>query len=289
MKLEQAAFPSPGGLRLVQRLPANDGGRDFVVGDLHGCRAELERLLRLVDFDPTRDRLLSVGDLVDRGPDSIGCLKLLEAPWFHAVMGNHEQLLLNYFAPWLAYGASPDPYGDAGLGFLINGGKWVLQEVDGQQRPRPPLRALLERVSALPQVLVVGEGRRRYHVVHAELAKPDGGRGEPGVWTDRELDTLPAYAQDGRDYPAFRWSRRFLGPWQPGTGGPALAPGLSETYCGHTVGSAVRRIYSHVCLDTGAFLAGPGDPAGHYGLTLLEVGERRYWTLRGHRLEEGEL
>lgn len=53
MKLEQAAFPSPGGLRLVQRLPANDGGRDFVVGDLHGCRAELERLLRLVDFDPT--------------------------------------------------------------------------------------------------------------------------------------------------------------------------------------------------------------------------------------------
>lgn len=53
--------------------------------------------------------MLSVGDLVDRGPDSIGCLKLLEAPWFHAVMGNHEQLLLNYFAPWLAYGASPDP------------------------------------------------------------------------------------------------------------------------------------------------------------------------------------
>ena len=55
-------------------LPENDRGRDFVVGDLHGCYDALMRQLDARGFDPAADRLLSVGDLVDRGPDSRRCL-----------------------------------------------------------------------------------------------------------------------------------------------------------------------------------------------------------------------
>lgn len=81
---------------LHQRFPTNPSGRDFVVGDLHGCLDLLQAQLERVGFDTGCGRLFSVGDLVDRGPDSMGCLRLLREPWFHAVRGNHEDMLLDY-------------------------------------------------------------------------------------------------------------------------------------------------------------------------------------------------
>lgn len=289
-KLDDAAFRIPGGLRLVKRLPANQAGRDFVIGDLHGCRKELDRLLLLVKFDRSVDRLISVGDLVDRGPSSLDCLMLLKAPWFHAVMGNHEQLMLNFFGAWLENGGPADPYSDDGLGFLVNGGNWALHECDSRWHPVKPLRDLLRLVANLPQILVVGSGKNRYNVVHAELVKPDSRESKPSVWSDAEIDALPEQAPEHFDYPAFRWSRQFMtgrrriGPF------PARLAGLSETYCGHTVWPGVRQAFSHVCLDTGAFLLHREDkPRDSYGLTLLDIGERRYMTLRGYYLEDGEL
>src|SRR5258706_5182448 len=75
------------------RLPRNAAGRDLVVGDLHGHRSLLEHELDKLAFDPGRDRVLSVGDLIDRGPQSLGTLSLIDEPWFHAVLGNHELML----------------------------------------------------------------------------------------------------------------------------------------------------------------------------------------------------
>lgn len=81
----------------IKKVPANVEGRDFVVGDLHGCFDELGRLLVHVKFDPQRDRLFSTGDLVDRGPRSVDCMSLLNKKWFFPVLGNHEDLILSKF------------------------------------------------------------------------------------------------------------------------------------------------------------------------------------------------
>lgn len=59
----------------IQRLPRNERGRDFVIGDLHGCFDELMLLMQHVRFDMTVDRLIAVGDLVDRGPRPRDCLE----------------------------------------------------------------------------------------------------------------------------------------------------------------------------------------------------------------------
>ena len=67
----------------------------WVVGDLHGCRRELDLLLEQHKFDPQQDLLISVGDIIDRGPDSLGCLALLQEPWFRCVRGNHEEMALS--------------------------------------------------------------------------------------------------------------------------------------------------------------------------------------------------
>ena len=54
---------------------AGSRGRRIFVGDVQGCRAELERLLERVAFDPAADELHPVGDFVNRGPDSAGVLR----------------------------------------------------------------------------------------------------------------------------------------------------------------------------------------------------------------------
>jgi hypothetical protein len=64
-----------------------------IVGDVHGCRAELAALLGKVGFS-SGDRLVMVGDLVVRGPDPAGTLDLLAEVGARAVRGNHEDRLL---------------------------------------------------------------------------------------------------------------------------------------------------------------------------------------------------
>ena len=55
----------------VVEIPANGrGGRDFVFDDIHGCFATVEQALEALDYDPGRDRLFSVGDLIDRAREA---------------------------------------------------------------------------------------------------------------------------------------------------------------------------------------------------------------------------
>ena len=72
-------------------------GRLFAVGDLHGCYDEFNEKLKEVGFKKSEDTMLSVGDLADRGKDSIKCMELAQKKWFHPVLGNHEDLAIKSF------------------------------------------------------------------------------------------------------------------------------------------------------------------------------------------------
>src|SRR2546421_12358125 len=67
----------------------------LVIGDVQGCHQELVELLAAAKFDPARQRLAFVGDLINRGPDSRGVLELAKRYDARVVVGNHEDALLS--------------------------------------------------------------------------------------------------------------------------------------------------------------------------------------------------
>lgn len=81
---------------LVKRFPINTAGRDFAVGDIHGHFTSLQEALDRIGFDPAVDRLFSVGDLVDRGPECERVLEWLKESWFHPVRGNHDDYVCRH-------------------------------------------------------------------------------------------------------------------------------------------------------------------------------------------------
>lgn len=142
----------------------NEAGRDFVIGDLHGSLTCYENLIKHLKFDPSKDRMFSVGDLVDRGPDSLGTLGLLRQPWFHAVLSNHEQMMLEAFNG-----------GYMGQYWLPNGGLWGFEALTrGSGFPLTGRDAelfdLLKLVAELPFLITINhKSGKKFHVLHAEL------------------------------------------------------------------------------------------------------------------------
>lgn len=272
-----------------QRLPANTAGRDFIVGDLHGCLDLLRVELARIGFDTGRDRLFSVGDLADRGPDSMGCLRLLHESWFHAVRGNHEDMLLAY-----AYRADTPQASDTSAAvFFQNGGGWI-RELD-ESASLELKRDLLPLVFALPYVITVGEATSQFHVAHAELMA--GSVNEGGIWSALANLSINRASQRiltddllndqilADMVEPLTWGRRLVGMVNEARSTeidtPAgklrlsrqpMHPGLSLTYVGHTPLTQMVLHASHLFIDRGAYARKPDTR-----LLVLCHGDVRAW------------
>lgn len=133
------------------KLPKNLAGRDFVVGDIHFKTRELHRGLQALAFDRSVDRLIAVGDLIDRGPGMLDGLKLLGEPWFYTVKGNHEQMLID------AYRANPH------LPYSAHGARWWMS-IDEESKPM-----IIAKLESLPLIIEVETAHGPIAVVHADV------------------------------------------------------------------------------------------------------------------------
>lgn len=134
-------------LKLAQNLV----GRDFVVGDIHFKTIELHKGLKALGFDQSVDRLIAVGDLIDRGPGMFDGLKLLGEPWFFTVRGNHEQMLID------AYREKP------ALPYSAHGARWWLT-IDDDSKPM-----IIAKLESLPLVIELETAQGQVGVVHADV------------------------------------------------------------------------------------------------------------------------
>lgn len=203
-------------------IAANIQGRDFVLADLHGHRSRLDALLNELEFDPTQDRLFSVGDLIDRGPDSPGCLALLDEPWFFAVRGNHEQMLIDAILK-----QDPQTWGR----WLMNGGNWALNQ------PDDALMRWAQRLDTLPWTLTLDVADRRIGLCHAQYRLAD--------WGDRLL------ASD-TDFADWIWGRSRLVKRDA-----RPVSGVDWLFHGHTIVEAINQLGNSVFIDRGAYNDGP--------------------------------
>ncbi len=80
---------------MLAKFPPLMKGRLIAIGDIHGCLREFEELLHKLDLD-RHDRVVLLGDLINRGPDSAGVLALAREVAHLSLLGNHELRLLNY-------------------------------------------------------------------------------------------------------------------------------------------------------------------------------------------------
>jgi predicted phosphodiesterase len=81
-------------LRIQNLAPVS--GRTWCIGDIHGCPNELEALLNRLK-PATNDRIIALGDLINRGPDSARVLQLAREAHVLPLLGNHERRLLQKY------------------------------------------------------------------------------------------------------------------------------------------------------------------------------------------------
>ena len=144
----------------LKRFEINTVGRDFAVGDIHGHFTRLQTALDAVNFAPTVDRLFSVGDLIDRGPESDQVLDWLDKSWFHAVRGNHEQMVIE---SWRR-----DPVGNGNIkqAHLENGGAWLYG------RSSVEIDCYVAMLADLPIAIEVVTSAGLVGIVHADCPFP---------------------------------------------------------------------------------------------------------------------
>lgn len=200
---------------ILKELPPNTIGKDYVVGDLHGCWCLLMRELENIGFDFEKDRLFSVGDLVDRGKENLGCISLIEEKWFFPIRGNHEQMLLDAYEGCYRFQTNPMSL------YIRNGGGWFFDITLDQQKYAYSL------VKTLPYILETIVDGYKIGFIHAN---------PPSKWEDVEIDL------DDRLW--FRTKIQSLNE--------SVVNGIDHIFLGHTPLQEVKTLGNCTYIDTGA-------------------------------------
>ncbi|QGX91237.1 serine/threonine protein phosphatase [Tatumella sp. TA1] len=195
----------------------------FAVGDVHGCYTLLMNRLDEIGFDTNLDLLVSVGDLIDRGPENIECLDLINMPWFASVRGNHEQMMLD---------AIDNP--GSTRHWTMNGGDWYFR-LNYEQELR--VKSLIKKVNQLPHVIEINmKDGLKVVVCHADY---------PGS----------AYSY-GKQVDAEKviWNRDRVSKAWDGIG--FNIDGADLFIFGHTPANRPYQYYNQKYIDTGAVFCG---------------------------------
>ncbi len=217
----------------VYRFEANRLGRDFIVGDIHGAFELVRHAMRAVKFDQTKDRLFSCGDLIDRGTQSSAAALFLDAPFAHAVMGNHEADLIELYSELRAEDGEHKEIGIQALAKINwNGMRW-LAETGAHDRAR-----VLRAISKLPLAIEVETSRGIVGIIHGEV--PLGM--DWATFRQGLLEGTPSIVESC-----------LSGRKRHALGNHDLIKGIDRVFCGHTPQfDGARRLGNVFFVDTGA-------------------------------------
>lgn len=240
-------------------LHANTEGRDFIVGDIHGAYGELMTLMHYVKFDETRDRLIAVGDIIDRGPQSMECVfLLLSKSWFYSVKGNHEDLMIQSILKKNSSSTAT---------WMGNGGLWALD-----QSP-DVLEDIANDLNKLPLIISVGEHPDRFNVIHADIFS------RASHVSDSDIDNW-TFSDMEENY--LLWSRNVHSSCRISDYelNKVHSEKLSITYCGHTPVLEPCYVQRQLFIDTGLWTYGERGEftRNERGITFMDHKNQKYYT-----------
>ena len=206
----------------VMRLHRNERGRDFVVGDIHFKTIDLHKGLTALGFDSAVDRVVAVGDVIDRGPSVLDGLKLLGESWFFTVKGNHEQMLID------AYRENPNAV------YAANGARWWMSIADDSK----PM--IIEKLESLPSAIEIESTRGTVGVVHADVPAGMSWQDFAGSLDNAQIENV-----------AFWSMTRVIKHYREGV------PGIWRVCTGHTWVPQPLRLGNFLALDATGGAAGP--------------------------------
>jgi hypothetical protein len=191
-------------------------GRTIIIGDVHGCSAELADLVEETGFT-TGDRLVFVGDLVARGPDSLGVLDIVRRAGALLVRGNHEEKILEWRRERRAHargGPAPKPLGrlHADVAAALRPVDWSLLSTAPLWLDLPEHGMRVVHAGVLPGVPI--EEQRKKTLLHVRTL---GANGEPRE--DKAGKALWGKAYDGPPHVVFGHNAATdpqLHPWATG-------------------------------------------------------------------------
>lgn len=166
---------------LFQQKPAHieidlsQARRVFTFGDIHGNLSPLKRALKKVGYDPDAgDKLIGLGDWLDRGEDTLKIAKFIEKHKddLFFVKGNHEQMLED--------AVRPRPGGIEAINLIRNGGAWLIDHLpddgeddldeNGQMRLDKDGQRIVAAVCGAPIAITIKRPKgRRIGFVHGEV------------------------------------------------------------------------------------------------------------------------
>lgn len=165
--------------------------RIFVIGDVHGCLGMLQRLMERIAWDPERDRLIFLGDYIDRGEDSRGVIDFIlrlaaESDRVDCLLGNHESIFLDYLS-----GLEPRT-------FLENGGKSTLGSYGISDGRKEIPHSHMKFLQTLNPFLELEE----YFIVHAGM--------RPGVSIERQTVDDLVWIRDPFIFSEYDFGKRVI-------------------------------------------------------------------------------
>jgi len=214
-----AVTSPPRGSDVRAGAAAADGRRVIFVGDVHGCLDELTALLRLAEVEGGRDRVVLVGDVTAKGPDSQGVLALIRERGFRAVLGNHDAKVLSL----RRHENDPDPdLGEhARVAATLTEADWTLLESLPLILPVPEVGAIAVHGGLVPGLPLADQPRK--FLLNLRSITPEG---EPSKRVDAGV------------------------PWA------SLWPGPEHVVFGHDAMRGLQRHPFATGLDTGCVYGG---------------------------------
>jgi len=239
--------------RRVLRLPRNTRGRDLIITDPHGAYDLVWAAMKAANFDPSCDRLLVGGDLIDRGAGSARAGKFLRQPYVHSIAGNHERMLVDAWRQ----GALDRDIVDALARMNYNGMGWM------KHVSIEVLEELAATFDDLPFVIEVETSRGLVGIVHADVPSGmDWQTFTAKIEAGDEYATRMALGMDVSD--SFHESRQRVQNRR--TDG---VPGIGRVFVGHTVlFDGMQKLGNLYAIDSGSAWADAGKDKGH--LTMVD-------------------